>query len=49
MLLDDACHSIDSPNMVAILENVKFPNSFTRAFADLALAYRGIAQQGAPL
>jgi hypothetical protein len=26
MLLDDACHSIDSPNMEAILENVKFPN-----------------------
>jgi hypothetical protein len=27
MLLDDACHSIDSINMGAILENVKFPNS----------------------
>jgi hypothetical protein len=26
MLLDDACHSIDSPNMRSILENVKFPN-----------------------
>jgi membrane fusion protein (multidrug efflux system) len=26
MLLDDACHSIDSLNMRAILENVKFPN-----------------------
>jgi biotin carboxyl carrier protein len=26
MLLDDACHSIDSPNMPAILENVKFLN-----------------------
>jgi hypothetical protein len=29
--------------MVAILENVKFPNSPTRAFAELALTYRGIA------
>jgi hypothetical protein len=27
MLLDDDCHSIDSPNMRVILENVKFPNS----------------------
>jgi hypothetical protein len=26
MLLDDACHSIDSPNLGAILENIKFPN-----------------------
>jgi hypothetical protein len=26
MLLDDACHSIDSPNMRSILENIKFPN-----------------------
>jgi membrane fusion protein (multidrug efflux system) len=26
MPLNDACHSIDSPNMPAILENVKFPN-----------------------
>jgi hypothetical protein len=26
MLLNDACHSIDTPNMGAILENVKFPN-----------------------
>jgi hypothetical protein len=25
MLLDDACHSIDSPNVSAILENIKFP------------------------
>jgi hypothetical protein len=22
----DACHSIDSPNMRLILENIKFPN-----------------------
>ena len=28
MLLDDDFHSIDSPNMPCILENVKFPNSF---------------------
>ena len=27
MLLNDDCHSIDSPNMPCILENVKFPNS----------------------
>src|ERR1700722_15606081 len=27
MLLHDACHSIDSPNVGAILENIKFPNS----------------------
>src|ERR1035441_230137 len=26
MLLHDACHSIDSPNVGAILENIKFPN-----------------------
>src|SRR5690242_20492482 len=26
MLLHDACHSIDNPNMRSILENVKFPN-----------------------
>jgi hypothetical protein len=26
MLLHDDCHSIDSPNMSLILENVKFPN-----------------------
>jgi hypothetical protein len=26
MLLDDDCHPIDSANMDAILENVKFPN-----------------------
>src|SRR5580704_3296784 len=27
MLLHDACHSIDSPKIGSILENVKFPNS----------------------
>jgi hypothetical protein len=26
MPLDDACHSIDSPKVGVILENVKFPN-----------------------
>src|SRR6267378_31404 len=26
MLLDDACHSIDSPYVGPILENIKFPN-----------------------
>jgi hypothetical protein len=26
MLLNDACHSIDTPNMGSILENIKFPN-----------------------
>ena len=26
MLLHDACHSIDSPNIGSILENIKFPN-----------------------
>src|SRR5229473_7116667 len=30
MLLHDACHSIDSPNVGPILENIKFPN-----YADL--------------
>ncbi|MGA7804539.1 hypothetical protein, partial [Bradyrhizobium sp.] len=25
MLLNDICHSIDSPNMGTILENIKFP------------------------
>ena len=25
MLLNDACHPIDSPNMGSILENIKFP------------------------
>src|SRR5262245_11500341 len=33
MLSDDACHSIDSPNMAAILENVKFPNSMEVAMS----------------
>jgi hypothetical protein len=27
MLLHDACHSIDSPHVGPILENIKFPNS----------------------
>jgi len=27
MLLHDACHSIDSPKVSAILENIKFPKS----------------------
>jgi membrane fusion protein (multidrug efflux system) len=30
MRLDDACHSIDSPNVGGILENVKFPNYIPR-------------------
>ena len=31
MLLHDACHSIDSPKIGAILENIKFPNQTTVA------------------
>src|ERR1700722_15031204 len=30
MLLHDACHSIDSPNVGCILENIKFPNYSSR-------------------
>jgi hypothetical protein len=30
MLLHDACHSIDSPKLGSILENIKFPKSGIR-------------------
>jgi hypothetical protein len=46
MLLDDACHSIDSPNMAAILEKVKFPNYSVRR-RESAFGCNGI-EQGAP-
>jgi hypothetical protein len=43
MLLDDDCHSIDSPNMAGILENVKFPNSIAASerLADSAFSAMG--------
>src|SRR5246127_4906526 len=41
MLLDDACHSIDSPNMRCILENVKFPNSPCRDRGRISASSQG--------
>jgi hypothetical protein len=40
MLLHDACHSIDSPKVGAILENIKFPYS-----APLGHASHGYQEQ----
>src|ERR1700688_1121536 len=40
MLLHDACHSIDSPNVGRILENIKFPNyPFSRTPEELSMSH----------
>jgi hypothetical protein len=40
MLLDDACHSIDSLNMRAILENVKFPNYLAAKRSGISVSWQ---------
>src|SRR5215470_1176205 len=42
MLSDDACHSIDSPNMGVILENVKFPNYPAAGLSNFSFLGNGI-------
>src|ERR1700761_2438720 len=46
MLLHDACHSIDSPKVGAILENVKFPNYLIAGRKEFPLLGNGIDQAG---
>jgi hypothetical protein len=41
MLLDDACHSIDSPNLGSILEKVKFPNSARIPWNPISMLLQG--------
>jgi hypothetical protein len=48
MLLNDACHSIDSPNMGAILENVKFPNYPIRSKKRISFSGQGDRPTGGP-
>ena len=44
MLLDDDCHSIDSPSMHCILENVKFPKLFPVVKIKFRFSGKGLSQ-----